>query len=162
MKTIRLLVITGLIAISAVTVTHAQKNYNTAIGVRLGPTAGITFKQFVNSTGAFEGILSTRWHGFIFSGLYEWHHNVFNNRGFNLYYGVGGHVGFWDVGRYNHPWYDTDGHYTALGVDGILGLEYSFSEVPINLSVDWKPMLNLVNYTGLWVDDVGLSVRIHF
>ena len=162
MKTIKLLFVAGLMLLLAGQDAVAQKNYNTALGLRLGPTAGISFKQFVAPRGAFEGILSTRWHGFMFTGLYEIHHQAFNHPGFNFYYGFGGHVGYWDVGRYRHPWYDTDGKYTALGVDGILGLEYSFGQLPLNLSIDWKPMFNLVNYTGLWADDVGLSVRIYF
>ena len=142
--------------------THAQKRYDNALGVRLGSWPGITYKHFVSQRGAFEAILNTRWHGFMFHGLYEVHHKAFNEPGFNFYYGVGGHIGHWNVGRYRHPWYDDAGRYAAIGVDGILGLEYSFSKIPLNLSVDWKPMLNLVSWTGLWVDDAGFSIRIYF
>jgi hypothetical protein len=162
MKNFRLLLLTGLLIFSGISVAHGQKDYNTALGVRMGLTAGLTVKQFVSQRSAFEGIISSRWHGFLITGLYEIHQNVFNNNRFNFYYGFGGHVGYWNVGRYDHPWYKNSGQYTAFGVDGILGLEYSFPGVPINLSLDWKPMLNLVNYTGFWGDDVGLSVRIYF
>jgi hypothetical protein len=33
-----------------------------------------------------------------------------------------------------------------------LGLEFHFSAVSINLSVDWKPAFNLVGYSGFWAD----------
>jgi len=143
-------------------VAEAQKRYDNALGIRLGSWPGITYKHFVSQRGAFEAMLNTRWHGFMFHGLYEVHHKAFNEPGFNFYYGVGGHVGHWNVGKYRHPWYDNSGSYAAIGLDGILGLEYSFSSIPLNMSVDWKPMLNLVSWTGLWVDDVGFSIRIYF
>jgi hypothetical protein len=162
MKTIRLFLLSLFLVTMTIAVSNAQKNYNNALGVRMGYWPGITFKHFVSQRGAFEAIVNTRWHGFMFHGLYEIHHKAFNEPGFNFYYGFGGHAGYWRVGRFSHPWYDDRGNYSAFGLDGILGLEYSFSQIPLNLSVDWKPMLNLVDWTGLWVDDVGLSVRIYF
>ena len=108
-----------------------------------------------------EGILAARWKGFIITGLYEIH----NNQGFEVdrlywYYGFGGHIGFWDGS--NVSWADDDDSYTVIGIDGILGLEYNFSEVPINLSIDWKPAFNLVGYSGFWGDGGAISIRYIF
>lgn len=162
MRSIKLLFLSFLFVLLTVSYGHAQKNYDNALGIRLGSWPGITYKHFVTQRGAFEAILSTKWHGYMFHGLYEVHHKVFNEPGFNFYYGAGGHVGHWNVRTHRHPWYDDAGTYSAIGVDGILGLEYTLSTIPLNFSIDWKPMFNIVNYTGLWVDDVAFSVRVHF
>ena len=52
--------------------------------------------------------------------------------------------------------------YTVIGIDGIIGLEYSFTEIPINVSIDWKPVLNIIGYSGFWGDGGALSVRYMF
>jgi hypothetical protein len=49
-----------------------------------------------------------------------------------------------------------------IGIDGILGLEYNFVEVPINLSIDWKPSFNIVNNHDFWADGGALSIRYIF
>mgnify|MGYP001615571992 CR=1 FL=1 len=48
-----------------------------------------------------------------------------------------------------------------LGVDGIIGLEYVFDGVPINLSLDYKPSFNI---TPGFFDPSGgaLSIRYYF
>jgi hypothetical protein len=48
-----------------------------------------------------------------------------------------------------------------MGIDGILGIEYTFDDAPINLGLDLKPSLNLFGYTGLWAE-FGLSARYVF
>lgn len=135
-------------------------DYNTGIGVRGGFSNGLTVKHFINNNAAIEGILSSRWRGFNITGLYEIHAQAFNTPRLHWYYGVGGHVGFWD-GYRNHPWF-KDGTYTIIGVDGILGLEYNIDVIPFNISLDWKPALNLIGYTGFWGDEVALSIRFIF
>jgi len=161
MKTGRLLLFTLALTMTGLLAAHAQKDYNTGLGVRLSPTAGFTVKHFVSPKAAVEGIFSARWHGFLLHGLYEVHQDAFQTTNFNFYYGVGGHYGYWDVNKYPHPWYDERGIYSVFGVDGILGLEYTFREIPFSLSLDWKPMVNLINYTGFWGDDVGFSIRFN-
>ncbi len=140
---------------------HAQ-DYNTGIGVRGGLSNGLTVKHFISSNTAIEGLLSTRWRGFHVTGLYEIHARAFNTPRLNWYYGFGGHIGFWD-GYSGHPWFeDSSGSYTVLGIDGILGLEYNIEAIPFNISLDWKPGLNLIGYTGFWGDEVALSIRYIF
>jgi hypothetical protein len=72
--------------------------------------------------------------------------------------GAGAHIGFWN-GRYN-PWWDekVESH-AVFGIDGQIGLEYTFNEIPLNLSVDWKPAINLVGSSNFWGDEFGLSIR---
>lgn len=142
-----------------VAVVQAQ-DYNTGIGVRGGFSNGLTIKHFLNSNAAVEGLLSTRWHGVNITGLYEIHNQAFQTPRLNWYYGIGGHLGFWD-GSKNHPWFN-DGSYTVVGIDGIIGLEYNFEPIPFNISLDYKPALNLIGYTGFWGDEVAFSLRFIF
>jgi len=153
-----LLVITLIFSMSAITV---AQDYQTAGGVRGGLYNGLTIKHFLGSKSAAEGILTTRWQGFNITGLYELHSmNAFDVSRLNWYYGIGGHIGFWN-GAYT-PFLSTSDNYTVIGVDAILGLEYNFEEIPINVSVDWKPALNLIGYTGFLADGGALSIRYIF
>jgi len=155
------LVITFLIVFGLVTVGNAQ-DYKTGIGLRGGFENGLTLKHFTREKSAMEFILSSRWRGFEVTGLYEIHNQAFDAERLKWFIGFGGHIGFWNGDYTNKYWGDPGINYTVAGIDGILGLEYSFSEVPINLSLDWKPAFNFVGYSGFWVDGGALSIRYIF
>jgi len=154
----RKIVLTFILAISIVTLSSAQ-DYNTGVGLRGGCAQGVTLKHFVSSKAAFEGILSTRWAGFAVTGLYEIHNQAFEVDNLRWYFGGGAHIGFWNGS--NVTWGDDD-QYVVIGIDGILGIEYSFTEAPINIGIDWKPAINIVGYTGFWGDGGALSIRYIF
>ena len=137
------------------------QNYETGIGLRGGFASGITVKHFLTEKTAIEGIFSTRWGGFMITGLYEIEAPAFDTEGLSWYYGGGAHIGFWNSSNSGNPWWEDDhsGNYTVLGIDGVIGLAYTFSEIPINLSFDWKPMINFVGYSGVWGDMAAISVR---
>jgi hypothetical protein len=135
------------------------QDYKTGLGLRFGNGAGITIKHFIDNRNAIEGFLFSKWHGFDITGLYERHDMAFDVDKLRWFYGGGAHLGFYD-GDYA-GWGEPGYTYSVFGVDGIIGLEYSFTEAPINLGIDLKPALNLVGYTGLWMD-FGLSVRYIF
>lgn len=139
--------------------TSNAQDYKTGIGLRGGWGTGLTVKHFLSKTKAVEGILDSRWHGFGVTGLYEIHTRAFDVDRLNFYYGIGGHLGLWD-GYYSH-WGDNR-NYTVIGIDGILGLEYNFKEIPFNLSLDWKPAFNVAGYTGFWGDGGAISIRYIF
>jgi len=136
------------------------QDYNTGIGLRGGWGTGLTIKHFLGDNKAVEGIFDSRWRGFSVTGLYEIHNQAFGVDRLNWYYGIGGHIGFWD-GRYywNH---NDDRNYTVIGIDGILGLEYNFKEIPFNIGVDWKPAFNLTDSSGFWGDGGAISIRYIF
>jgi len=142
-------------------VINAQ-DYNTGIGVRGGFTNGLTIKHFTGDQAAFEFLLGSRWRGFDITGLYEMHNRAFDTDGLKWYYGGGAHIGFWNGDNTYKDWGYQGSNYTVAGIDGILGLEYSFREVPINLSLDWKPAFNFVGYSGFWADGGALSIRYIF
>ncbi len=134
------------------------QDYKTAIGVRGGLPYGLTVKHFIKEGTALEGIVASRWKGFNFTGLYEINSNIFAP-GLNLYCGLGGHIGAYDGdnGRYS----DDDSH-AILGIDGIVGLEYNLTEIPLNIGVDWKPAIDLIGATKLWGDELAISIRYIF
>jgi hypothetical protein len=139
--------------------TRAQ-DYNTGVGLRGGFASGLTVKHFLSYRSAFEGILDSRWRGLDITLLYEIHNQAFDVDRLRWYFGLGGHMGFWN-GKHT-PWGNENTNYIVLGVDGILGIEYSFSVIPINIGLDWKPAFNLVGYSGFWADGGALSVRFIF
>jgi hypothetical protein len=153
--------ITSLVVFCFVSISLAQ-DYKTGIGLRGGFENGLTIKHFTREKSAMEFILASRWRGFEITGLYEVHNQAFDAERLKWYYGVGGHVGFWN-GNYTYKyWGDQGTTYTVVGIDGILGLEYSFSEAPINIGLDWKPAFNFVGYSGFWADGGALSIRYIF
>jgi hypothetical protein len=155
------IVMTCLIVFCLVSVTLAQ-DYKTGIGLRGGFANGLTIKHFTGEKSAFEFLLASRWRGFEITGLYEIHNQAFNTERLRWYYGFGAHIGFWN-GDYTYRYWGTQGNnYTVVGIDGILGLEYSFTEVPINLGIDWKPAFNFVGYQGFWADGGAISIRYIF
>jgi hypothetical protein len=136
------------------------QDYETGIGLRLGTSIGVTAKHFVGQKSAFEGLLTSRWQGLEITGLYEIHNNAFDVDRLNWYFGFGAHLGFYNGD--NTPWGEANTNYVLLGIDGIIGIEYNFNDIPINLSLDWKPVFNLTGYTGFWGDALALSVRYYF
>ena len=139
----------------------AQDNtYKTAAGIRAGLSAGLTIKHFTSERGALEGIVSSRWGGVNITGLYEIHDIAFDEPGLRWYYGFGGHIGFWDGDR--NPWFDDNETHTVVGVDLILGMEYTIPGSPVNLSLDWKPAVNLIGDSGFLADEFAFSLRFAF
>lgn len=151
------LLIIGIIILSSALSTNAQ-DYLTGIGLRGGLSNGITIKHFVSEDNALEGIVSLRWKGLMVTGLYEFERYL-DVPGLSWYYGGGAHIGFWNAADNDIPWADAHDNYTVIGVDGIIGIEYTFEGVPINISLDWKPAINLIGYTGLWADEGAFSIR---
>jgi hypothetical protein len=142
-------------------------SYKHAIGGRFGVANGITYKTFLTDEQALDFILNFRsnrnYNVFRLVGLYLIHNPITQMDGLRWYYGVGG-----GVGGYRNKFYDQNGRFTgdesslALSVDGAIGLDYKFINAPINVSLDWKPALELAPDAGLKFDGIGLSVRFTF
>ncbi len=133
--------------------------YQNAAGLRLGNASGLTGKTLVSKRFLLEGIISTRWRGINIVALGEITQSLVDYRGLSWYYGVGAHIGFWD-----YPGDSEEGTKLFTGVDGIVGMEYTFDEIPLNLALDWKPFLNILSTTHFVWDEIALSVRyvIHY
>jgi len=154
-KTLIILVI----AIAASSLAKSQ-DYKTSLGLRAGVPYGVTIKHFLNKTDALEGILASRYQGFVITGLWENEHWTGKYPGLNWYWGLGAHVGFWDLG--NNPNLDATESGAVFGVDGVVGLEYTFDDFPLNLSLDLLPTVNLFGSTGWGGINGALSVRYVF
>lgn len=137
------------------------QDYHSGLGLRASVSPGISFKHFLTTNMAGEGILTVRWGGFNATGLAEWHLPVFDTEGFYFFYGGGAHLGVWDSSR---DYYSNtkDGTNLFLGVDGIIGLEYAFQDIPLSIGLDWKPGMNIISDFGFFFDDLALSFRYLF
>jgi hypothetical protein len=145
-KLLALYILTAIITTSA---TAQDKAYNNAIGVRLGPStpvikSGITFQHFMANNKAIEGIVSFG-DGLALCGLYEIHKPLVAEN-LNWFIGFGGYVGFSKKNSY-------------IGGAGIVGLSYDFNSqnLPLNISLDWKPELNIIEKVGFEGSGVGFS-----
>ena len=71
------------------------------------------------------------------------------NNDFNLYYGVGGHLG-------------AAANKFAIGIDAIVGLEYKIPNAPIAFSLDYKPSVNFMNLNAYGLFDLALGIKFTF
>ncbi|HVG40429.1 MAG TPA: hypothetical protein VM888_02365 [Chitinophagaceae bacterium] len=127
-------------------------SYRTALGVKVWDGAGITLKHFMSDRNAIEAIGYFYKHGFRLTGLYEIHGAIPAAAGLKWYLGPGAHIGFYKAG-----YHDND---AVIGIDGVLGLDYKFSGVPINMSLDWQPAFEFTEgFVGSWG---GLGIRYTF
>jgi hypothetical protein len=129
----------------------AQEGYGNALGVRLGSSVpaiknGVTFKHFFGNN-AVEAILSFG-DGTALCGLYEIHKPL-GVPNLQWLIGFGGYAGL-------------NNKTNNLGGAGIIGLDYKFPAMPLNLTLDWKPELNLVSKIAFESSGVGFSARFTF
>ena len=133
------------------------QEYNTGIGARGGFSSGLNFKHFLSAENAVEGIAAFHRGGLLITGLYEYHATAFDVPGLQWYYGGGAHIGIYGS---DHPrgWFPDNETHMTLGVDGIVGLDYKIEEIPISISMDVMPRLNIFGHTRLFYG-AGFSVR---
>ena len=129
----------------------SAQDYKSALGIRLSSNApvvnnSISFKYFLNQKAAIEALLTIA-DPVAIGALYEIHMPI-NQPGLKWFYGGGGYVGF-------------SGN-TNLGAMGIIGLDYKFTNIPLNLSLDWKPELNIVSDINFEPAAIGFSARFTF
>lgn len=148
--------LTILLTLAIASISRAQ-GYDHAIGGRFGAANGITFKTTLGENKMLDLIANFRstdsYKYFRFTGLYEIYNPIRNAPGLNWYYGVGASLG---SAKYK-PSNSSD---LYLSADGVLGLDYKFADAPINLSLDWKPAIELAPNTDF--DGSGLAISFRF
>jgi hypothetical protein len=124
------------------------------LGFRISSHIGITGQYFLSSDRAIEGQMNYNNYGLDFVGLYEVHRSL-GEPGWRWYYGGGAHISTW-----NH----SPDNSLLIGVDGIIGIEYMFAQVPLALSIDLKPAFDLVASEDPFVSHnyVGIGLRYFF
>ncbi len=143
-----------------------QRNYHTAVGLRVGGTSGLTVKQFLGQRAALEGILGVWHHGLSATLLYEQHVPT-GAPGLNWYYGAGGHAAFNTGHSVHYHGYERYERYrtdeVGLGIDGIIGLEYKIRPIPLAISLDMKPFVEFTSGGHVWMSlDPALGVKLAF
>jgi hypothetical protein len=133
--------------------------YKKAIGVKMYPSA-ISYKTFKTDTKAFEILGYFTLDGFRATVMMEKYSSFANTDQLSWYIGYGGHMGLWsEEWKKNNPTHDAG---IALGVDGIIGLDYKVKNAPLNLSLDWQPSFNFVGSSYFESGWAGLGIRYTF
>ncbi|NNC95055.1 MAG: hypothetical protein HKN92_05790 [Chitinophagales bacterium] len=140
----------------------AEAQQISMIGARVGYPFGVTFRlPFNNKANAiFEGIVGTRGNSISFTALFEGITNPAQRSEFEFFYGGGAHLGFYGT---RSPYWDTEPDpFFGLGIDGIVGVGWNFTNVPVNLTFDYKPAVNFIGPGSFWYGDAAVSVRYVF
>jgi hypothetical protein len=135
-----------------------SQEYIDAIGLRLGPSLGVTYKHFFNEDLAVEAALLSRWHGIASTGLIEWYHPFKDIKRLQWYLGGGVQVGYWSSNKVN-KWLVTGQSSLVTGITPITGIEYNLNDVPLTIAFDWKPVFNIIGYYSPWFDEFSLSLK---
>jgi len=144
-----------------------------AISARVGISSGIAYQLMVDDFRGYKGLMSFRDGGIQLTALIESYRPLYLKFTDKMYYytGMGAHIGFtrWPPrrGLYPNPFYtyDGNGHFApVIGLDGIVGLEFRLSSIPLTFSLDAKPFFELFGQTmfRLTLLDIGFSVKFHF
>lgn len=129
-----------LLLLAAFSQVGSAQRYSSAVGARLGYPLSLSYKTFVSESTAVEGILGYRG----FSG-YSWitigaalqkHNAIGDVDGLAWYYGGGASVFLFN---FDNDFFGDNSSTTSFGIQGYLGLDYRFADIPLNLSVDWVP-----------------------
>lgn len=136
--------------------------YKTGIGVRLSSSQAminnsITLKHFLNERAAIEALFSFG-DPLALGALYEIHKPL-NTEGLQWFYGGGGYLAFVKSWNPNKQKNETD---VNVGAQGVLGLDYKFVNLPLNIALDWKPELNLVSDINFEPAAIGFTARFTF
>ena len=140
-----------ILIVSSFSILKAQ-DYKVGLGVRLSnatPTLNnsLTIKYFMTEQHALEGLISFG-SRFGIGGLYEVHKPT-TATGLSWFFGGGAYIGFEDSNTY-------------FGPTGIIGLDYKFTNIPLNLSLDWKPELDIIPDINFVPDAFAISARFTF
>lgn len=88
--------------------------------------------------------------------LFEYNKNIVNTSGFSWYYGAGPSLGFYTAGGYTKNGKSFSGMWG--GATAVLGIEHTFSALPLNIALEGGPYLNLL--PQIYIDgQVSVAVR---
>lgn len=121
-----------------------------AIGARLGSDLELSYQHGFGSNFLEADLgLGLAFHAVDLTLAYDF--SLLPGSDFNIY--VGPAVNLFAIT-------ETNGGIGA-GIGAQLGLEYSFPSVPINLSLDWRPLYHFGGYGAYWAG-AALGIRYRF
>ncbi len=138
---------------------NAQK-MDQAIGIRFGYGGEISYQQPLGNANRLELDLGLNAYGFGLSGVYQWVWDLSSLAdGFNWYAGVGAGIGSYNFARNSDFRYQNT--VLNVGILGQIGMEYNF-DIPLQLSLDWRPGFFLLNSSYPSFDGICLAARYRF
>ncbi len=137
------------------------QGYDNSIGLRGGYSAGIFYRYYMNSANSIRVLLSTRDEGLQVTLLREYYQALPNN--FSFVYGFGGHLGYTGWNDYSNGNRDNQQR-AVVGVDGLVGLDYNFREVPLSIGIEAKPFIDFGGEHDFYAMplDFALTFRVNF
>ncbi|MDE3212485.1 MAG: hypothetical protein KGM98_04565 [Bacteroidota bacterium] len=143
------------ITIFAASLKVEAQEYQTALGAKFYATdftsGGINIRHATSQKNALEGTLLFFDGGLGVEGLYEFQGPINGAPGLQYYVGGGGMLAF-GTGRFNN-------NSTAFALRLTGGLDYKFTDVPIDLSLGFDPFFYLAPATG---SDLSLGLGIRY
>lgn len=145
------------------------QTFDNAVGIRGGHTSGFEFRIYTDPINSYKFLLGTRNDGIQIHALKEFHNYdafAFTDQ-LALVYGLGVHFGYerWDehYHKNNMSWHETRTAFLA-GLDGLVGLEYLFYEVPISIGLEVKPYFDVLGREifDLELFDFAFTLKYHF
>ncbi|MBR6272915.1 MAG: hypothetical protein IKR29_05000 [Bacteroidales bacterium] len=154
-----LLVLVAVIGISFAA--NAQGYNGKAIGLRFGYGTEVSYQMPMGANrlevdlGRLETLFNDYWHYFTGAVTYQWLFSL-PWKGFGWYAGPGAGVG-WYASSYYHSG-------IAVGVGGIIGIDYKFPSIPLQASLDFRPLWSVIHpdYVGGFDYSTALGVRYTF
>lgn len=111
------------------------QDYKSSIGGKVGFGLVASYKYFMNDTKALDIFGGVHWAGSLMGGVnYSIHKDIESVEGLRWYYGFGGNFFSYGGTLGLANWFE-------VGVSGNLGLEYTFKDIPLNISVDYVPTI---------------------
>ena len=158
----KIAIVCSVIAVLSSLQSLSAQNYKTALGVRLSSSNAmqsnsISIKQFINEKTAIEGLF-TFGDPLALGALIEFHKPL-SAAGLTYFYGAGGYIAFLKNVNVTTQKTSTDANF---GAQGIIGLDYKFNNIPLNISLDWKPELNIVTDINFEPVAIGFTARFTF
>lgn len=149
--------------------TAGAQEFKQSVGIRMGWTPGFEYRIFTDDANSYKFLLGTRDRGIQLHLFKEFHqYDLFSfSDQITFFYGAGIHAGYekWDV-LYHHE--NTLGYETKTGLiaglDGIVGLEYTFYTAPIALGIEAKPYFEFLGQEifDIQIFDIAFTAKYLF
>lgn len=147
----------AIITALVISVTAFSQSYKSAVGLKIGYDVAATYKTYISPNNALDlgvnlsGLFTSNGLGLLVNGFYTWENELGGVNGLSWYVGPGAYIGL------------LLGNNMAFSasINAMVGLEYKFEGIPLALSVDWTPGLNLTGIAFSWHGG-GIGVKYTF